>query len=256
MPKWIRIKHQDETRFGWLDGETIQLCHGDMFGNAEVTGESVDLASAEILPPTDPAQYLGLWNNLEQRRIAEENFTPKFPLWFVKLPTCVIADGADIRRPPAFNGKVKFEAELGVLIGKPCFDVALEDVDDYIFGYTCVNDVTAPETLFEEDGFTHWCRAKSYRDFGPVGPVISTDVNPDDLVVKGILDGEVKQDYPVNDMIFGPREIVSMISREVTLLPGDVIACGTSLGASDMQEGQTIEIMIEGIGSLTNCYVG
>ena len=86
--------------------------------------------------------------------------------------------------------------------------------------------------------------------------MIATDVEPASLRVRGILDGEVRQDYPVSDMIFGPRELVSMISREVTLLPGDVIACGTSLGASDMQPGQTIEIVIDGIGTLQNRYSG
>ncbi len=256
MSRWIRITHDQQPRFGLLEGDTIQLCSGEMFTSPEVTGETIPLASATLLPPVEPRQFLGLWNNLEQRRIAENNFTPKFPLWFVKLPTCVIADGKEITRPPSFKGKVKFEAELGVVIGKECFDVPVNKVDDYIFGYTCVNDVTAPETLFEEEGFTHWCRAKSYRSFGPIGPVITTGIDPDELRVQGILDGEVKQDYPVSDMIFDPREIVSMISREVLLLPGDVIACGTSLGASDMLPGQTIEIVIEGIGRLRNRYAG
>ena len=256
MSRWIRITHENQPRFGLLEDGEIRLCSGEMFDSPEITGETVPLASATLLPPVEPRQFLGLWNNLEQRRIAEENFTPKFPLWFVKLPTCVIASGEKITRPPAFTGKVKFEAELGVVIGKECFNVPVEKVDDYIFGYTCVNDVTAPETLFEEEGFTHWCRAKSYRSFGPIGPVITTDIDPDALRVQGILDGEMKQDYPVSDMIFGAREIVSMISREVLLLPGDVIACGTSLGASDMLPGQTIEIVIEGIGSLQNRYAG
>lgn len=256
MSRWIRILHDRQPRFGLLEGDVIQLCSGEMFSSPEVTGETVPLASATLLPPVEPRQFLGLWNNLEQRRIAENNFTPQFPLWFVKLPTCVIASGTEITRPPSFSGKVKFEAELGVVIGKECFDVSTDEVDDYIFGYTCVNDVTAPETLFEEEGFTHWCRAKSYRSFGPVGPVIATGVDPEHLRVIGILDGETLQDYPVSDMIFSPRQIVSMISREVTLLPGDVIACGTSLGASDMEPGQTIEILIEGIGSLQNRYAG
>lgn len=256
MSRWIRIIHDSQPRFGLLEGDTVQLCSGDMFTSPEVTGETIPLASATLLPPVEPRQFLGLWNNLEQRRIAENNFTPQFPLWFVKLPTCVIAGGEEITRPPSFRGKVKFEAELGVVIGKECFDVSTEEVDDYIFGYTCVNDVTAPETLFEEEGFTHWCRAKSYRSFGPIGPVIATEIDPDSLRVQGILDGVIRQDYPVSDMIFGPRQIVSMISREVTLLPGDVIACGTSLGASDMEPGQAIEILIDGIGRLQNRYVG
>jgi 2-keto-4-pentenoate hydratase/2-oxohepta-3-ene-1,7-dioic acid hydratase in catechol pathway len=256
MSRWIRIIHDQQPRFGLLEGDAIKLCNGEMFTSPEVSGETIPLASARLLPPVEPRQFLGLWNNLEQRRIAEKNFTPKFPLWFVKLPTCVIASGEQITRPPSFRGKVKFEAELGVVIGKECFDVSTEEVDDYIFGYTCVNDVTAPGTLFEEEGFTHWCRAKSYRNFGPIGPVIATDIDPDNLRIQGILDGEILQDYPVSDMIFGPREIVSMISREVTLLPGDVIACGTSLGASDMEPGQTIEILIGEIGRLQNRYAG
>ena len=148
MSRWIRITHEDQPRFGLLEDGEIRLCSGEMFGSPGITGETVPLASATLLPPVEPRQFLGLWNNLEQRRIAEENFTPKFPLWFVKLPTCVIASGEKITRPPAFTGKVKFEAELGVVIGKECFNVPVEKVDDYIFGYTCVNDVTAPETLF------------------------------------------------------------------------------------------------------------
>ena len=256
MSKWIRISHEDQPRFGLLEGDEIRLCDGEMFASPGITGETVPLSAATLLPPVEPRQFLGLWNNLEQRRIAENNFTPGFPLWFVKLPTCVIASGQEITRPPSFDGKVKFEAEIGIVIGKECFNVSGSETDDYIFGYTCVNDVTAPETLFEQEGFTHWCRAKSYRSFGPIGPVIATDVDPDSLRIQGILDGEICQDYPVADMIFSPRQIVSMISREVTLLPGDVIACGTSLGASDMQPGQTIEIVIEGIGRLQNRYTG
>ena len=253
---WCRIEIDGNPTLGRLHGDRIALYRGELFEQPQATGAEIDAAGANWLAPVEPRQFLGLWNNLEERRIAENNFTPQFPLWFVKLPTCVIASGMVITRPPSFRGKVKFEAELGIVIGRECFDISTEEVDDYIFGYTCVNDVTAPETLFEEEGFTHWCRAKSYRSFGPIGPVIATGIDPDNLRVQGILDGVTLQDYPVSDMIFGPRQIVSMISREVTLLPGDVIACGTSLGASDLEPGQTIEIVIEEIGRLQNRYAG
>ena len=157
-----------------------------------------------------------------------------------------------ITRPPGFSGKVKFEAELGIVIGSPCFQPERDEVDEAIFGYTCVNDVTAPESLFSNSEFHQWCRAKSLPGFGPIGPVIATGIDPSPLRVRGILDGEVKQDYPVNDMIFSPQEIVWQLAREIALYPGDVIACGTSVGAAEMANGQTIVIEIPGIGSLSN----
>ncbi len=110
----------------------------------------------------------------------------------------------------------------------------------------------APEPLFTNKEFHQWCRSKSLPGFGPIGPVIATGIDPAGLRVHGVLDGDVKQDYPVSDMIFTPRQIVWQIAREIVLYPGDVIACGTSVGAADMADGQTIVVEIPGIGSLIN----
>ena len=256
MAKWAQINFQGKPTLAEVKGGTLHLHDGGLFSKHKENGKTVAIADAEFLAPCDPKQFLGLWNNFHERRVLDKLFTPKSPLIFVKLSSCITGHNTEISRPKGYEKRVKFEAELGVVIGKECFQVLVDDVDDYIFGYTCINDVTAPETLFEEEGFTHWCRSKSFPTFGPIGPFIETEIDPANLKIQAILDGELKQDYPVSDMIFSPQEIVSLISQDIKLLPGDVIACGTSSGAIDMLPGQTIEINIDGIGRLQNQYIG
>ena len=147
-----------------------------------------------------------------------------------------------------------FEGELGIVIGRRAKDLAPEEAAAAIFGYTCVNDVTALEILTRDATFAQWVRAKSCDTFGVFGPVISTGQDPQELIVRTILNGKERQNYPCSDMIFNPVQIVSMISRELTLYPGDVIACGTSIGVGPMRSGQTIEIVIDGIGTLRNQF--
>ena len=256
VQRWCRIKYQNQEYLGLDQGGQIELYQGSMLGNKSATGTTVSAEQVNWLPPVEPRQFLALWNNFHERMQFEGTRHPGFPLYFTKLACSVAAHGHEICRPSGFTSPVKFEAEIGIVIGKPCFQVAEQDIDDYIFGYTCVNDVTAPKELKENDEFHQWCRSKSLPCFGPIGPWIATDIEPDGLRVEAILDGEKKQDYPVNDMIYSPREITSMISSEVELLPGDLIACGTSVGADSMQPGQLIEVNIEGVGRLSNRYIG
>ena len=249
---WCRVEVDGTARLGRVDGNRIALLDGGLFDSPTPSGDAIDVDEAVWLPPVEPRQFLGLWNNFHERQQREGTQIPDFPLFFVKLGESLSAHERPITRPPGFNGRVKFEAELGIVIGKSCFQVARDDVDDAIFGYTCVNDVTAPESLFANDEFHQWCRAKSLPGFGPIGPYVASGIDPAGLRVKGILDGETKQDYPVSDMIFSPQDIVWHISREIALYPGDVIACGTSVGAVDMADGQTIRVEIPGVGSLSN----
>ena len=249
---WCRVEVDGQARLGRLDGNQIALLDGELFGDNAVTGETVSPDDALWLPPVEPRQFLGLWNNFHERQRLEGTRLPDFPLFFVKLGESLSAHRRPITRPPGFTGRVKFEAELGIVIGAPCFQVSRDAVDDVIFGYTCVNDVTAPEALFANDEFHQWCRAKSLPGFGPIGPYVTSGIDPAGLRVKGILDGEPRQDYPVSDMIFSPQDIIWHLSREIALYPGDVIACGTSVGAADIADGQTIVVEIPGIGSLHN----
>ena len=128
------------------------------------------------------------------------------------------------------------------------------DAASYIFGYTCVNDVTAIDILNQDTGFKQWTRAKGFDTFGVFGPAIATDLDPAKLSVRTILNDQERQNYPVADAIFSPTQVISLISREMTLEAGDVIACGTSIGVGTMKPGSTVSIVIDGIGMLTNRF--
>ena len=181
---------------------------------------------------------------------------PTEPLYFYKPPSGILAPGGTIVRPESYDGRVFFEGELGVVIGKPCKDVSIAEVEDYVLGYTCVNDATAFQIISEDPSFAQWSRAKSFDTFTPFGPVIATGLDPQSLQVTARVNGKILQDYPVNDMFFSPLELVQRISRGMTLLPGDIITCGTSLGALAMKPGNVIEIHINGIGTLSNTFGG
>ena len=147
-----------------------------------------------------------------------------------------------------------FEGELGIVIGRTAREVSEREAGDYVFGYTCINDVTAFDLINKDQSFAQWTRAKSFDTFGVFGPVVASGIDPAGLSIRTLLDGEERQNYPVSDMIFSPPQLVSLISRDMTLEPGDVIACGTSVGAGRMKPGSTIEVAIEGIGRLSNRF--
>ena len=143
-----------------------------------------------------------------------------------------------------------FEGELGIVIGKTCKDISLEDAEEAIFGYTCINDFTSLNILTADPSFPQWTRAKSFDGFGVVGPVIETEVDWRELTIKVLVDGRERQSYPAADMILPPAQIVSALSQDMTLNPGDVIACGTSIGARPVKPGMVVDVVIDGIGTV------
>jgi ketopantoate reductase/2-keto-4-pentenoate hydratase/2-oxohepta-3-ene-1,7-dioic acid hydratase in catechol pathway len=226
-----------------------------MFAGAKPTGETVQLADVRVLTPCEPSKMICLWNNFHQLAAKNDFPVPEEPLYFLKAPNAYHPYGAPILRPKSYIGRIIYEGELGVVIGKPCSMVSEAEAADYIFGYTCVNDVTAVDLLKKNPSFDQWARAKSFDTFGVFGPVITSDVDPMRLNVRTILNGKERQNYPVSDMFFPPLKLVSMLSRDMTLMPGDVIACGTSLGAGVMADAEnTIEIVIDGVGTLSNPF--
>ncbi|HEY4333188.1 MAG TPA: fumarylacetoacetate hydrolase family protein, partial [Ilumatobacteraceae bacterium] len=218
----------------------------------EPTGDTRALTTLTPLIPCRPTKMIALWNNLHAA--AEKNgwTVPSDPLYFIKPPSSFIPHGAAVRRPASYDGRILYEGELGIVIGRTCRDVSVGEADDVVFGYTCINDVTALEMITADPAFAQWSRAKSFDTFGAFGPVIATGLDPDALRVKTLVGGKERQDYAVSDMIFSPRQLVSLISRDTTLEAGDVIACGTSLGAMPMRANVLIEVSIEGIGVLAN----
>ena len=254
MTQWIRFERRGRKQFGTLEGGEITVHEGDMFNRPAATSETVALADVTLLAPTEPSKIVALWNNFHALGQKLSLDTPEDPLYFIKATTSALAGGQRIERPSNYDGKVIFEGELGIVIGKECRSVSESQAGEYIFGYTCINDVTAVELLNKDASFAQWTRAKSFDTFGVFGPVVATDLDPGSLSIVSVLNGDERQNYPVRDMIFQPHKLVSRISEDLRLLPGDVIACGTSVGVGSMKPGSTIEITIEGIGTLSNTF--
>jgi 2-keto-4-pentenoate hydratase/2-oxohepta-3-ene-1,7-dioic acid hydratase in catechol pathway len=252
MARWVRFDKNGEIGFGTLESETIAVHDGDMFADARPNGQTVALDGVALLTPCIPSKMICLWNNSRASAAKFNLAEPVDPLYFMKAPTAFLAAGQTIPRPASYSGRVLFEGELGIVIGKRCTGVSEAEAAAHIFGFTCVNDVTAFELLNKNPAFPQWARCKSFDGFGPFGPAIATGLDPDTLVIKSLLDGRERQNYPVTDMFFTPHRLVSLISRDMTLLPGDVISCGTSLGPAPMKPGATIEIVIDGVGTLSN----
>ncbi|MDC1286652.1 fumarylacetoacetate hydrolase family protein [Gammaproteobacteria bacterium] len=254
MTNWVRFNWNDQIHLGTLAGDEISLCSNKLFAAPVLTGESVALSEVKLLAPFTPNSILALWNNFHERAEAEGQTIPDSPLYFMKPVSSIIGPGETIYRPRGHSGRVIFEAELGIVIGNTARQISAQQADDHIFGYTCVNDVTAIEFLYVDKAFQQWTRSKGYDTFTPIGPCINTDIDPAGLSVLAIQGEETRQNYPVSDMIYSPQQIVAMLSQYQTLLPGDLICCGTSVGARTMKPGSQIEISIPGIGSLINTF--
>ena len=253
MTRWVRFRHQGRVGFGTLTQSDIAVYDGKMFGDARPNGQRLALSDVELLAPTEPSQIIALWNNFHALAAKLKMPEPPEPLYLLKAPSSVTAPGAVIRPPARYDGKTTYEGELGIVIGKTCSNVSTEEADEFIFGYTCVNDVTASDILNRDPTFPQWARSKGFDGSGPFGPVIATGIDPSNLVVRTILNGAERQNYPISDMIFNARQLVSKLSHDMTLLPGDLIACGTSVGVGVMKEKvNTVTVAIGGIGELTN----
>ena len=254
MAHWIRFEQAGTEGFGTLDAASgqIEVHEGDFFTHPAPTGRRVHLDEVQTLPPVAPGKFIGLWNNFHELAAKLGASIPTEPLYFLKAATSLLPSGGVIRAPGGYAGKIVYEGELGVVIGRRCQGVDEAEAAEAIFGYTCINDVTALDILHAEPSFPQWARAKSCDGFGPCGPVIATGLNPSTLHVRTLLNGRQRQDYPVADMILPPARIVSLLSREMTLEPGDLIACGTSVGVLPMRPGAVVEVAIDGIGTLRN----
>ena len=254
MTNWLRFEAEGAERFGTLTGTTIAEREGDMFGASRETGRRFERAAVRLLMPTRPGKMIGLWNNFHERARVENLQQPAHPLYFLMAATCFLAHCEAIRRPAGYAGRVVFAGELGIVIGRRCANVSAADAPGVIFGYTCVNDVTARDILRADPSVPQWTRAKSFDTFGVFGPVVVSGLDPMELHVRAIVAGVERQNYPVADMFFPPHEIVARISQDMTLEPGDIIACGTSIGAGEMQDGDSVAIAIDGVGILENRF--
>lgn len=251
--QWARFRCNDgRIGFGVLEDTHVTEYEGDMFGASRPAGRAIARGAFTLESPCRPSKIIALWNNFHALKLKLGKSAPTHPLFLIKPGTSVIGPNEPIRRPNGYAGKIAYEGELGIVIGKMCKEIRPSDAGDHIFGYTCVNDVTASDVLHENADFAQWCRSKGYDTFGCLGPVIATGLQWSQLRVTTRVDGAERQNYPLTDMIIPPEELVSRISHDMSLLPGDVIACGTSVGVGSIKDGCTVEVAIEGIGSLVN----
>jgi len=214
-------------------------------------GELSELpAKARLLPPCAPSKIVCVGRNYAEHAKELGNEPPSEPLIFLKPPSSLIASG-DAIVYPAQSQRVDYEGELGVVIGRRARNVSREDAMNYVLGYTCVNDVTARD-LQKKDG--QWTRGKGFDTFCAVGPCLvpKDELRIEDLRIRTLLEGELKQDGYAREMIFPVDVILSYVTAFMTLEPGDLVATGTPPGVGPLQPGSKVRIEIEGIGVLEN----
>ncbi len=255
MARWARYRHGGEVHFGTLgDDKRIAAHDGDLFDAPSPTGKHVALADVELLTPVVPSKMVALWNNFHGLITKTKSQVPPEPLYFLKANSSFHPAEQPIRRPRAYAGRIIFEGEMGLVIGRECRDVEPARAMEYLFGVTCVNDVTSIEILGKQEGVQQWTRCKAADTFGVMGPAVATGLDPSTLSVRAVLNGQERQNYPITDMVFPVPELISSISKDMTLLPGDVISCGTNVGAGALRDGDVIEISIDGVGTLRNTF--
>jgi 2-keto-4-pentenoate hydratase/2-oxohepta-3-ene-1,7-dioic acid hydratase in catechol pathway len=235
---------------GILEEETLRPLAADS-PEAPPAGRPLRLEEAVMLPPCRPGKIVGVGLNYREHARERGKPVPAEPLLFLKAPSAALAHGRPIRIPEGV-GRVDQEAELAIVIGRRAKALSVAEASRAILGYTCFNDVTAREL---QDRDVQFARAKSFDTFAPFGPWIDTDVDPADLEITGVVSGVIRQSSRTRDMIFPPAFLVAYVSRVMTLEPGDLIATGTPSGIGPLVEGDTAEVTVEGIGTLTNPVV-
>jgi 2-keto-4-pentenoate hydratase/2-oxohepta-3-ene-1,7-dioic acid hydratase in catechol pathway len=245
----LRLGGQGRVRYALWEKGIARLYEGSPFGGGQPGRETVKLAGVHVLAPCRPSKVVAVGLNYKAHAQEVKMPLPETPMLFLKPDTSVIGPGQAIVRPLHMSRRVDYEAELGVVMGRACHGVSVEDAPAYVLGYTCLNDVTARDLQAKDGQFT---RAKGFDTFCPLGPVIALDLDPADLRVQSLVNGQVRQDSRTSDLIFSVAELVSFISRVMTLKPGDVIATGTPAGIGPLADGDVVTIEIEGVGRLNN----
>ena len=243
-----RYRHGAEERWGVIEGDRVRPLTSDPWAGGLPEGKGLPLAEVTLLAPVRPSKVVCVGRNYAAHARELGNEVPKQPLLFLKPPSAVIGPGEAIRCPPS-STDVQHEAELGVVVGRALSRASAVEARQAIFGFTCLNDVTARDIQREEKQFT---RAKGFDTFCPVGPWIDTSLDPADLAVSCRVNGAERQRGSTRDMIFDPYALLAFISNVMTLLPGDLVASGTPEGVGRFQPGDLVEVEVSGLGVLSN----
>ena len=231
-----------------VEDDTIRVLEGTFFERPLPTGEEVPLAEVELLAPVLPSKIVAVGKNYAAHAAEFGMSVPEEPLLFLKPSTAVIGPGDPIPLLP-ISRRVDFEGELAVVIGRLARFVKAEEAGLYILGHTIANDVTLRDLQKTDD---QWARAKGFDGSCPLGPWIETDLDPTDVFLQTRVNGEPRQQATTSDMVFGIAELIEYITSFMTLLPGDVILTGTPEGVGKLSAGDTVEVEVDGVGTLAN----
>lgn len=248
MKKFIRFQQQGKRVWGLLEDDRVIPLQGKPPYDLRESGDRLRLTDVRLMAPCEPSKVVAVGLNYRAHAQETGHPIPEEPLLFLKPSTAVIGPGEPIRLPAA-SQRVDYEAELAVVIGRRASCVPEETALDHVWGYTCLNDVTARD-LQAKDG--QWTRSKSFDTFCPLGPWIVQGLDPWDLSVEGWLNGELRQRSSTKNLIFPVPRLISFISHIMTLLPGDVIATGTPSGIGPLKRGDRFQVRVEGIEVLEN----
>ena len=247
--KIVRFLTSDgQPNYGKLDGENIYPIKRLFTDTVKMDDKPIAIKNVRIIAPSAPSKIVLVGLNYKEHARELGMELPTEPVIFMKPPSAVIGHLAHIVYPSNIR-QLDYEAELACVIKRKAYRIDSKEAGDFILGYTCLNDVTARD-LQRQDG--QWTRAKSFDTFCPVGPHIETDIDPSELKIELILNGNTRQRCETSDMIFSPEDLVAFISRVMTLFPGDIVSTGTSKGVGPMVSGDEVEVQIEGIGVLRN----
>ncbi|MGM0500629.1 MAG: fumarylacetoacetate hydrolase family protein [Bacillota bacterium] len=253
----IRYQIDNQVERGILKDKKIFKLQGNLFSDFSVGEETAKLEDVKLLAPVEPPNIIAIGLNYRQHAVETGAEIPEKPLIFLKATNSLTGPDSEIILPKLAPDEVDYEAELAVIISKKAKNIETVEASDYILGYSCANDVSARDCQKKLD--KQWARGKSFDTFCPLGPWIETDLNPDNLNIKSVLNGKEMQLSNTSDMIFNVAQIVSYLSYNMTLLPGTIILTGTPEGVGFAREkqvflrkGDQISIEIEGIGSLQN----
>lgn len=260
--RYCRFQFNGQAQYGLVEsvasGDAIvrilltapEEADGDMEGLRSRRIEPIPLEQAALLPPVRPSKIVCIGRNYREHAAELGHEVPKEPLIFLKATSALLPPGGVVRRPK-LSQRVDHEGELGVVIGKTCYQPAADaDIRQFILGYTCVNDVTARD-LQNSDG--QWSRAKGFDTFCPVGPLVTDEIDPwAGVGVETRVNGEVKQQGNTRDFIFSLDVLIRHIAQAMTLYPGDLIPTGTPSGVGPLVAGDNVEVTVEGVGTLRN----
>jgi 2-keto-4-pentenoate hydratase/2-oxohepta-3-ene-1,7-dioic acid hydratase in catechol pathway len=247
--KVARFSNGAEPRFGIVDGPELVVLKGHpLVAGYQTTGERIPLKEVKLLAPTIPSKIVCIGKNFADHAAEIGEEVTEEPLIFFKPSSAIIGHGDAIVIPPQ-SKQVELEAELCLVIGKLAKNVSEDNALEYLWGVTIANDVTARDLQF---GDGQWARSKAFDTFCPLGPWVETEFVPDGQVIESRINGEVRQNVAISEMVHKIPFIISYVSKNMSLLPGDIILTGSPAGISVINAGDIIECEIEGIGILSN----